>query len=82
MHCFTPLASVVGRTLIALSASAMLGLDGKIAGISVRRSVFSVPQAQCRSLVARSRPAKTFLFNSHADTSAGTHAALGSRAQA
>jgi uncharacterized membrane protein YedE/YeeE len=34
MHNFTPLASLLGGVLIGLSASAMLLLDGKIAGIS------------------------------------------------
>ena len=34
MHNFTPLASFAGGILIGLSASAMLLLDGKIAGIS------------------------------------------------
>jgi len=34
MHDFTPLASLLGGVLIGLSASAMLLLDGKIAGIS------------------------------------------------
>ena len=34
MHNFTPLASLFGGMLIGLSASAMLLLDGKIAGIS------------------------------------------------
>jgi uncharacterized protein len=34
MHHFTPLASLLGGVLIGLSASAMLLLDGKIAGIS------------------------------------------------
>jgi len=34
MHNFTPLASSLGGVLIGLSASAMLLLDGKIAGIS------------------------------------------------
>jgi uncharacterized protein len=34
MHNFTPLASLAGGVLIGLSASAMLLLDGKIAGIS------------------------------------------------
>ena len=34
MHDFTPLASMVGGVLIGLGASAMLLLDGKIAGIS------------------------------------------------
>jgi uncharacterized membrane protein YedE/YeeE len=34
MHNFTPLASLLGGMLIGLSASAMLLLDGKIAGIS------------------------------------------------
>jgi uncharacterized protein len=34
MHNFTPLASLVGGVLIGLGASAMLLLDGKIAGIS------------------------------------------------
>jgi len=33
MHDFTPLASLLGGVLIGLSASAMLLLDGKIAGI-------------------------------------------------
>jgi uncharacterized membrane protein YedE/YeeE len=34
MHNFTPIASLLGGMLIGLSASAMLLLDGKIAGIS------------------------------------------------
>jgi|SRR5579863_1377172 len=34
MHNFTPLASLLGGILIGLSASAMLLLDGRIAGIS------------------------------------------------
>jgi uncharacterized membrane protein YedE/YeeE len=34
MHNFTPLASLLGGILIGLSASAMLLLDGKIAGVS------------------------------------------------
>jgi uncharacterized membrane protein YedE/YeeE len=34
MHNFTPLAALFGGMLIGLSASAMLLLDGKIAGIS------------------------------------------------
>jgi uncharacterized protein len=34
MHNFTPLPSLIGGVLIGLSASAMLLLDGKIAGIS------------------------------------------------
>jgi uncharacterized membrane protein YedE/YeeE len=34
MHNFTPLPSLLGGVLIGLSASAMLLLDGKIAGIS------------------------------------------------
>lgn len=34
MHNFTPVASTIGGVLIGLSASAMLLLDGKIAGIS------------------------------------------------
>jgi uncharacterized membrane protein YedE/YeeE len=34
MHNFTPLASLLGGVLIGLGASAMLLLDGKIAGIS------------------------------------------------
>jgi uncharacterized membrane protein YedE/YeeE len=34
MHNFTPFASLFGGILIGLSASAMLLLDGKIAGIS------------------------------------------------
>ena len=34
MQNFTPLASLIGGLLIGLSASAMLLLDGKIAGIS------------------------------------------------
>jgi hypothetical protein len=34
MHNFTPLASLFGGILIGLSASAMLLLEGKIAGIS------------------------------------------------
>jgi uncharacterized membrane protein YedE/YeeE len=34
MHNFTPFASLFGGMLIGLSASAMLLLDGKIAGIS------------------------------------------------
>jgi uncharacterized protein len=34
MHNFTPFASLFGGLLIGLSASAMLLLDGKIAGIS------------------------------------------------
>ena len=34
MHNFTPIPSLVGGMLIGLSASAMLLLDGKIAGIS------------------------------------------------
>jgi uncharacterized membrane protein YedE/YeeE len=34
MHNFTPLAALVGGILIGLSASAMLLLDGKIAGVS------------------------------------------------
>jgi len=34
MHNFTPLASLSGGILIGLSASAMLLLDGKIAGVS------------------------------------------------
>jgi uncharacterized protein len=34
MHNFTPLASLLGGILIGISASAMLLLDGKIAGIS------------------------------------------------
>ena len=34
MHNFTPFASLFGGVLIGLSASAMLLLDGKIAGIS------------------------------------------------
>ena len=34
MHNFTPLASLLGGVLIGLSGSAMLLLDGKIAGIS------------------------------------------------
>ncbi len=34
MHNFTPIASLLGGVLIGLSASAMLILDGKIAGIS------------------------------------------------
>ena len=34
MHNFTPLASLFGGVLIGLSASAMLLLEGKIAGIS------------------------------------------------
>jgi uncharacterized protein len=34
MHNFTPLASLLGGVLIGLSASAMLLLNGKIAGIS------------------------------------------------
>jgi len=34
MHNFTPLAALVGVILIGLSASAMLLLEGKIAGIS------------------------------------------------
>lgn len=34
MHNFTPIASLLGGVLIGLSASAMLLLDGKIAGIS------------------------------------------------
>jgi uncharacterized protein len=34
MHNFTPFASLLGGMLIGLSASAMLLLDGKIAGIS------------------------------------------------
>jgi hypothetical protein len=34
MQNFTPLASLIGGALIGLSASAMLLLDGKVAGIS------------------------------------------------
>ena len=34
MHNFTPLSALLGGILIGLSASAMLVLDGKIAGIS------------------------------------------------
>ena len=34
MHNFTPLASLLGGVLIGVGASAMLLLDGKIAGIS------------------------------------------------
>jgi acetamidase/formamidase family protein/sulfur transporter len=34
MHNFTPIASLLGGMLIGLSASAMLILDGKVAGIS------------------------------------------------
>jgi hypothetical protein len=34
MSNFTPFASLIGRILVGLSASAMLLLDGKIAGIS------------------------------------------------
>jgi uncharacterized membrane protein YedE/YeeE len=34
MHNFTPIASLLGGILIGLSASTMLLLDGKIAGIS------------------------------------------------
>jgi uncharacterized protein len=34
MHNFTPLAALIGGILIGLSASAMLLLEGKIAGIS------------------------------------------------
>jgi uncharacterized membrane protein YedE/YeeE len=34
MHNFTPIASLAGGILIGLSASAMLLLDGKIAGVS------------------------------------------------
>src|SRR5271168_2891354 len=34
MHNFTPLSALCGGILIGLSASAMLLLDGKIAGIS------------------------------------------------
>src|SRR5882757_5362882 len=34
MHDFTPLSALLGGMLIGLSASAMLLLDGKIAGIS------------------------------------------------
>ena len=34
MHNFTPIAALFGGALIGLSASAMLLLDGKIAGIS------------------------------------------------
>ena len=34
MHSFTPIASLVGGILIGVSASAMLLLEGKIAGIS------------------------------------------------
>jgi uncharacterized membrane protein YedE/YeeE len=34
MHDFTPLAALLGGMLIGLSASAMLLVDGKIAGIS------------------------------------------------
>jgi uncharacterized protein len=34
MHNFTPLASLIGGLLIGSAASAMLWLDGKIAGIS------------------------------------------------
>ena len=34
MHNFTPIAALAGGVLIGLSASAMLLLDGKIAGIS------------------------------------------------
>jgi hypothetical protein len=34
MHNFTPIASLIGGVLIGLSASVMLLLDGKIAGIS------------------------------------------------
>jgi uncharacterized protein len=34
MHNFTPIASLFGGMLIGLSASAMLLLDGKVAGIS------------------------------------------------
>jgi len=34
MHNFTPLSALLGGILIGLSASAMLLLDGKIAGIS------------------------------------------------
>ena len=34
MHNFTPFASLLGGVLIGLSASALLLLDGKIAGIS------------------------------------------------
>jgi uncharacterized membrane protein YedE/YeeE len=34
MHNFTPLASLAGGMLVGLSASSMLLLDGKIAGIS------------------------------------------------
>jgi len=34
MHNFTPIASLVGGMLIGMSASAMLLLNGKIAGIS------------------------------------------------
>jgi uncharacterized membrane protein YedE/YeeE len=34
MHNFTPIAALTGGVLIGLSASAMLLLDGKIAGIS------------------------------------------------
>jgi uncharacterized protein len=34
MHNFTPIASTIGGILIGLSASAMLLLNGKIAGIS------------------------------------------------
>jgi uncharacterized protein len=34
MHNFTPMASLLGGILIGVSASAMLLLDGRIAGIS------------------------------------------------
>lgn len=34
MHNFTPLAALIGGILIGLSASAMLLLEGKIAGVS------------------------------------------------
>jgi uncharacterized protein len=34
MHNFTPIASLIGGTLIGLSAAAMLLMNGKIAGIS------------------------------------------------
>ena len=34
MHNFTPIAALIGGILIGLSASAMLLLEGKIAGVS------------------------------------------------
>jgi hypothetical protein len=66
MHNFTPIAALFGGALIGLSASAMLLLDGKIAGISgilagvispvkFRGLRFSV-QDGARRLLPRTRP--------------------------